>query len=193
VEGRPSDDVELVRRAQEGDVDAYAVLVRRHQADARRLALVVCGGSADADDVAQDAFVKAWRAIASVRAGAPFRPYLLRIVVNEARNRRRAAGRRARYELRAVEDRSSGEAAPSPEAAVLGREQQRALVTALGALPPRQRDVVACRHLLGYSEAETASILGVPAGTVKSRLTRALDRLRVSVPAVPATVGDDDG
>jgi RNA polymerase sigma-70 factor (ECF subfamily) len=187
VEGRPPDDSELVRRAKEGDVDAYALLVRRHQDGARRLAIVLGGANADADDATQDAFVKAWRALDRFRDGAPFRPFLFRIVANEARNRRRAAGRRARYELRVGEDRSSGEAAPSPEAASLAAEQQRALAAALGALSPRHRDVVVCRHLLGLSEAETGEILDVSLGTVKSRLARALDRLRASLPDVEST------
>jgi RNA polymerase sigma-70 factor (ECF subfamily) len=161
-------------------VDAYASLLADHQGAARRLAAALCG-SGDADEVAQDAFVKAWYGLPGFRAGAPFRPWLLRIVANEARNRRRSAGRRAGYELRFATDRAAapGEAASSPEAAVLVTEARRSLAAALAALPYRLRDAVACRHLLGLSEAETAAVLGLPRGTVKSRTSRALARLAV--------------
>ncbi len=159
-------------------MDAYAQLVRAYQPLATRVAYLICGGSADAEDAAQDGFVKAYRALDRHRDGAPFRPWLLSIVANEAKNRRRSAGRRAGYELALVEDRALGGAAPSPEAAVLVHESQRTLLTAVAALPARQRDVVSCRYLVGLSEAETASVLGLPAGTVKSRAARVLARLR---------------
>jgi RNA polymerase sigma-70 factor (ECF subfamily) len=183
VEGRPPDDADLTRRAKEGDMDAYAQLVRAYQPVAVRVAHLICGGSADAEDAAQEGFVKAYRALDRYRDGAPFRPWLLSIVANEAKNRRRSAGRRAGYELALVEDRALGEAAPSPEAAVLVRESQGTLLAALARLPTRQRDVVSCRYLLGLSEAETASTLGLPAGTVKSRLARAIARLREELPS----------
>jgi RNA polymerase sigma-70 factor (ECF subfamily) len=178
VVGRPHDDHELVRRAQAGDVDAYAALLAGHQGAARRLAAVLCG-SGDADEVAQDAFVKAWYGLASFRGDSPFRPWLLRIVANEASNHRRAAGRRAGYELRFATDRAAapGEAAPSPEAAVLVSEARRSLVAALADLAEGERDVVACRHLLGLTEQETAAVLALPRGTVKSRASRGLRHL----------------
>lgn len=180
----PGDDSALVDRAREGDVDAYAALLAAHRDAARRLAAVV-GGAGDADEVAQDAFVKAWYGLPSFRDGAAFRPWLLRIVVNEARNRRRAAGRRAGHELRFAADRAmqAGETAPSPEAAVLVAESRRSVQAALDALPDRQRDVVACRHLLGLSEQETAAVLGLAPGTVKSRTSRALRRMQRTLAA----------
>jgi RNA polymerase sigma-70 factor, ECF subfamily len=180
----PGDDSVLVDRAREGDVDAYAALLAAHRDAARRLAAVV-GGAGDADEVAQDAFVKAWYGLPSFRGGTAFRPWLLRIVVNEARNRRRAAGRRAGHELRFAADRAMqpGETAPSPEAAVLVAESRRSVLAALDALPDRQRDVVACRHLLGLSEQETAAVLGLAPGTVKSRTSRALRRMQRTLAA----------
>jgi RNA polymerase sigma-70 factor (ECF subfamily) len=138
----------------------------------------VCGGTADAEDAAQEGFIKAYHALDRHREGAPFRPWLLRIVANEARNRRRSAGRRARYELVLVEDRALGEAVPSPESAVLTRETRQTLLVALAQLSEAQRDVIACRYMLGLSEGETAEVLAIPNGTVKSRLSRALDRLK---------------
>lgn len=165
-------------------MDAYAALLAAHRDAARRLAAVV-GGAGDADEVAQDAFVKAWYGLPSFRDGAAFRPWLLRIVVNEARNRRRAAGRRAGHELRFAADRAmaGGETAPSPEVAVLVAESRRSVLAALDTLPDRQRDVVACRHLLGLSEQETAAVLGLAPGTVKSRTSRALRRMQRALAA----------
>jgi RNA polymerase sigma-70 factor (ECF subfamily) len=185
VVGRPPDDRELARRAKEGDVDAYASLLRMHESAARRLALAVCGSAAEADEAAHDAFVKAWSALGRFRDGSPFRPWLLRIVANEARNRRRSAGRRAGYELRFAQDRASGGAAPSPEAAVVATDRRRTVAVALAELPRHQRDVIACRYLVGLDEAETAAVLGLARGTVKSRAARGLARLRELLPDGP--------
>lgn len=180
MEGRPSDagDADLVRQAKAGDVAAYARLLRNHEPAARRLAYVLCGD--DGDDATQEAYVKAWVSLPSHREGSSFAGWLLRIVSNEARNRIRAGGRRRRHELRLSEDRTSREAAPSPEVAVLASERRLALLEAVNALPEPMRDVVTLRHLAGLTEAETASALSVPLGTVKSRLARGLDRLRVT-------------
>jgi len=93
------DDAELVDRAKGGDVGAYEELVRRHSAAAVRLAHAICGSAADAEDAAQEAFVKAYGALPRFRAEAPLRPWLFRIVANEAKNRRRSAGRRGRLSL----------------------------------------------------------------------------------------------
>ncbi|HET9289076.1 MAG TPA: sigma-70 family RNA polymerase sigma factor, partial [Gaiella sp.] len=92
---RPLDETTLVMRAKRGDVDAYEELVRMHQELAFRVALVAAGDRGDAEEAVQDGFVKAHRALGRFREGSPFRPWLLRIVANEARNRRRSAGRRA--------------------------------------------------------------------------------------------------
>jgi RNA polymerase sigma-70 factor (ECF subfamily) len=179
VVGRPLDsENELVERARRGDQGAYESLVRAHQNIAFRTACLMAGSAADAEEAAQDAFVKAWRALPRFRAGAPFRPWLLTIVANEARNRRRAAGRRAGLVPRVASERRSGEAAPSPEAAALAAVDRDALLAGLAALADRDRDVIACRYLLDLSEEETAAALGCRRGTVKSRLSRALDRLR---------------
>ena len=157
---------------------AYEELVRRYQEIAYRTAHVVGGGSGDAEDAAQDAFTKAYYALPRFRPGSPFRPWLLKIVANEARNRRRAAGRRATLALRAAEDRPLDDAAPSPESAVLAQERREALLGALALLREEDREVISCRYFLELTEAETAAALDVPAGTVKSRLSRALLRLR---------------
>jgi RNA polymerase sigma-70 factor (ECF subfamily) len=156
------------------------VLLRTHQDAAHRLATVICG-AVDAEEAAQDAFVKAWYALGRFRAGAPFRPWLLRIVANEARNRRRAAGRRAGHELRFARDRWADAAVPSAESTMLAAATRHAVLAALAELPDRQRDVLTCRYIVGLSEGETAQVLGLARGTVKSRAARGLARLRRGV------------
>jgi RNA polymerase sigma factor (sigma-70 family) len=180
VVGRPLDESDLIKRAQRGDAHAYEELVHAYQGIAFRTAYVIARNASDAEDAAQDGFVKAWRALGRFRAGAPFRPWLLRIVANEARNRRRSAGRRANLALRAATQEPSGDAAPSPEAALLSSEQRAALLAAVNELPEDQQTVVSLRYFLGLSEHEVAETLGVPQGTVKSRTARALERLRES-------------
>jgi RNA polymerase sigma factor (sigma-70 family) len=178
VVDRPLDEAGLVERARRGDLDAWETLVRTHQGIAFRTAYLLAGNAADAEEAAQDGFVKAYRALGRFRRGAPLRPWLLRIVANEARNRRRSAARRERLALRAATEDRPGDAVPSPEAAVLARESQERLLAAVERLPEEYRDAVACRYFLELSEEETAAALGIRKGTVKSRLSRALVRLR---------------
>jgi RNA polymerase sigma factor (sigma-70 family) len=184
LEGPPLDDAELVERAQRGEVDAYGELVRRYQGIAQRTAHLITGGSADAEDAAQVAFVKAYYALGRFDPGRPFRPWLLRIVANEAKNRRRWMSRHATLELvEGVEAAASGPAEAGPEAAALEWEQREALLAAVNRLRQEDREVIACRYFLELSEAETAEVLGVAPGTVKSRLSRALTRLRTAMVA----------
>ena len=183
MEGRPPIEADLVERARNGDVAAFEALVRAHQEVAFRTAWLVSGGSNDAEDAAQEGFVKAFAAMPRFRSGAQFRPWLLTIVANEARNRRRSAGRREALALRVSDDSRPGDAAPSPESAVLASERRTALLNGIEQLADNDREVVALRYLLELSEAETAAVLNVPIGTVKSRLSRALSRLRVELDA----------
>lgn len=164
---------------------AYEQIVEQHQATAFRVAWLITGSSADAEEAAQDAFLKAYRALGRFRDGAPFRPWLLRIVANEARNRRVAAGRRERLVLRALEGRQ-GEPAASAEREVLAAQQHEELIAALRRLEERDRLAIACRYFLELSEAEMAATLDCRRGTVKSRLSRALNRLRAEL-----EVGDE--
>jgi RNA polymerase sigma-70 factor, ECF subfamily len=176
--GRPLEEEELVERARNGDVSAYEQLVRTYQDLAARTAYVITGGAADAQDAAQEAFVKAYYSLGRFRPGAPFRPWLLRIVANEAINRRRSAGRQAGLALRAAEGRPPEDAVPSPEGAALEQDERRRLIEAMNRLRPEDRLVIAYRYWFDLSEAEMADALGCARGTVKSRLSRALGRLR---------------
>lgn len=182
MEGSRLEEAELVGLARRGDIDAYEELVRRYEDVAFRTAYVITGNSSDAQEVAQDAFVKAHAALGRFRTDAPLRPWLLRIVANEARNRRRAAGRRQGLSLRLARDRGPDGAAPSPEEAFLAHERRGALLSAIDRLGEEDRLVITCRYLLELAEAETAATLNWPVGTVKSRLWRALGRLRAALP-----------
>jgi RNA polymerase sigma factor (sigma-70 family) len=183
VGDRPLAEDDLVAQAKLGDTRAYGALIQEHQTIAFRTAYLITASAADAEDAVQEAAVKAYRALGRFRAGKPFRPWFLAIVANEARNRRRSAGRRERLALRAADDPLSGGAVPSPEAAILEAEQRAELLAAIDELREEDRLAIACRYFLGLSEEETASALGWRRGTVKSRTSRALDRLRAQMEA----------
>jgi RNA polymerase sigma factor (sigma-70 family) len=180
VEVRPLDDSDsgLVERARSGDVAAYEAIVRRYQAVAFRVAYTIVGSAEDAEDATQEGFVRAYRAIHRFRAGAPLRPWLLTIITNAARSHRTAAVRRPALELDWSAVVARADSAPAPEAAALSREQQRELLAAVDALRDDDRQVIISRYFLGLSETETAAVLGCAQGTVKSRLSRSLSRLR---------------
>ena len=191
----------LVERARHGDANAFGELVTMHQAAAYRVAYVLTASTAEAEDAAQEAFVKAYLALDRFRAGSPFRPWLLTIVGNEARNRLRARGRREGLADRALAAIRGGAsqattdgsprpaaAAESPEIEVLVGETQAEVRAALRGLGEDERRVVACRYLLGLSESETCAALGIPAGTAKSRLHRGLRRMRESLEAAGVTL-----
>ncbi len=187
--GRPLEEEELVERARNGDVTAYEQLVRTYQDLAARTAYVITGGAADAQDAVQEAFVKAYYALGRFRGGSPFRPWLLRIVANEAINRRRAARRQMGLALRAAEGRLQDDAVPSPEGAALAQDEHGRLVAAMNLLRPEDRLVIAYRYWFDLSESEMADALGCARGTVKSKLSRALARLRKVM--APAGLGDE--
>ena len=155
--------------------------MRAHQGIAFRTAFLIARDPSDAEEAAQDGFVKAYRALGRFRDGAPFRPWLLQIVANEARNRRRSAGRRANLALRLADEARPGDAVPSPEAELLSGDRRAELLAAVEGLREEERLVVSCRFFLGLSEDETAQTLGVKLGTVKSRTSRALAQLRQEV------------
>lgn len=175
----PSDD-ELVDRARRADHDAFCALLERHRVVALRVGYAIAGN--EAEDAVQEAMIKAFRHLDRFRPGSPFRPWLLAIVANEARNRRRSGSRRGALELR-VRDHVSATTASigSAEDGAVNRAEQEQLLAAVAGLPDRDREIVALRFFAGLSEAETAEALLCPAGTVKSRTSRALAKLRASM------------
>jgi RNA polymerase sigma factor (sigma-70 family) len=178
-----STEDEAVERAKSGDRDAYAFLVARYSALAHRTAYLL-GAGHEAEDVTQEAFVKAYRALSTFRTGSAFRPWLLRIVANETRNLHRALRRRSSLELRlAVRADDADPATPSPEQSAVASDTNAILLATVNALPHRDRLVLTCRYFLDLSETETAQVLAWPRGSVKSRLSRALVKLRRALPS----------
>lgn len=175
---RPPSEDELLGRACSGDGAAFAALVREHQEIAFRTAFLITRNAADAEDALQTGVTKAWLALPRFSRGRPVRPWLLAIVANEARNRRRAESRRNALALRQAGERTIVDTTPSPERVALASEASTELLAALERLGDDDRLVLSCRFLLDLGEEETARALGVRRGTVKSRTSRALDRLR---------------
>jgi RNA polymerase sigma factor (sigma-70 family) len=171
------DEQRLLERAQRGDADAFGEIVARYQALAQRTAYVIVRDADAAQDVAQEAFVKAYRALGRFRPGAPLRPWLLRIVANEAINKAKAGSRHPALDLAAAESRAADPAA-SPEAQALAAERREMVLHAVNELKQEDRLVIAYRWFYDLSEVEMADVLGIPRGTVKSRLSRAMSRLR---------------
>lgn len=180
----PPDEQELVAAAKAGDQRAYAQLLARHQAVAFRAAYLVTGSAAEAEDATQEACLKAWLALGRFRPAAPFRPWLVRIAINEARNRRRGAGRRAALALRVSPNPADAGSVPSAETEALAGEDRVRLASAIGRLRADDQLVIAARYFLGLSEAEAAIALRVRRGTVKSRLSRAVARLQRQLEAL---------
>ncbi|MGD9697128.1 MAG: RNA polymerase sigma factor [Thermoleophilia bacterium] len=168
-------DGELVRRAQRGSREAAAVLFGRHWRSAWRAAYAVTGRHASADDIAQDAFERAFSRIASFDPSRPFAPWLHRIVVNRAVDV-------ARRERRLLHLPSVPEVA-DPAGEARPGERDGAAVDAVARLAPDRRAVVVLRYLLDYAPPEIAEMIGVPVGTVNSRLARALAELREELAA----------
>lgn len=165
-----------LRRALRGDAEAYGLVVRAHEASARRVATVVLGSVESVDDVMQEAAIRAWNGLDTFRQGAAFGPWFLKIVANTARNHQRSTGRRAAMQLRATGQRQLAGRDPADE--IVLAEEHEQVITALNQLSEPDRLVLALRHFEGLSESAMAEVLECAPGTVKSRLSRATSRLR---------------
>ena len=173
---------DLLTRAQRGDPGALGEIVRVHQRAAIRLAVVVGGDASEAEDIVQEAFVRALRSLHAVRSPDALRSWLLRAVANQAKNARRGRWRRdRRYARVAAMHRDQG--ADATETAVMVELDNQRLRGALATLSVDDRTVLGCRYLAGLTERETAEVAGIAVGTVKSRTSRALDRLRAAMSA----------
>lgn len=169
----------LIQRAQAGDRDAFGKIVLHHQAAALRVATVICGDSTEALDIVQEAFLKIHRSLGTLRSTESLRPWIMRVVANEAKNSQRGRWRRERRANREIALREQVPAATEDTA--LSNVEARSLLQAIGRLPERDRRVIACRYFAQMSESETAAALDVAAGTVKSQTARALARLRAEI------------
>jgi RNA polymerase sigma-70 factor (ECF subfamily) len=165
----------LIAQARQGDNAAWELLVRQHQEAAFRLAYLLLGDGVEAEEAAQEAFVRAYLALDRFDETRPFRPWLLSIVANLARNRRRSLGR---Y-WAAVQRWWQADQVSSP--ADRQEDEAELLWQAVRQLRPGAQEIIYCRYFLGLSEAETADTLHIRPGTVKSRLHRALQQLRMII------------
>ncbi len=169
------DEAALVRHAANGDAAAWESLVEIHQEAVFRLAYLLLGDPDDAKDIAQESFLRAWRHLRSFDATRLLRPWLLGIAANLARNRRRSAGRYIAALTRSLREEPVSERIEEQSARNL---QARELWKAVQRLNLLDQQIVYLRYFLELPVAETAEILNVPEGTVKSRLSRALEKLR---------------
>lgn len=169
------DDVSLLARAIDGDLDAYGELLARHQRAALRVAAVICGSTDDAGDIVQDAFVELYARLHTYRGTGSVRSWMLRVVANRAKNHVRGDARRRRRDDR--DARLTVRIDDGADELAERRLEDEQLAVALGRLSARDREVLGCRFVVGLSEVETARTLGIPLGTVKSRAARALGRL----------------
>lgn len=164
---------ELIRRAREGDSAAIEQIVQHHQEAVFRLAYLMLGDAAEAEDVAQEAFIRALKALATFDATRPLRPWLLSIVSNLSKNRMRSISRYWAALRRSFVDSQSSletENARQLDAESLWKAVQR--------LNPADQEIIYLRYFLELSTTETADVLKIEEGTVKSRLSRAIARLR---------------
>lgn len=169
------DEASLIAGARRGSHAAWAELVRLHQDAVFRLAYLHLGDGAEAQDAAQDCFVRAFRHLGRFQANRPLRPWLLSIVSNLARNRRRSAGRYWAALQRAAREQPL--AAEGPQAGTEAAQEAQELWGAVRRLPANMQNVLYLRYFLQLSVEETAHAMDVAEGTVKSQTHRALEKL----------------
>ncbi len=169
-------DLALLARARTDDRPAFGELVRRYQHSALRVAAVISGSTEEAKDIVQDAFVSIHRKLDSYRGTGSVRSWMLRVVANHAKNHVRSRIRRLQRE-----DQHAGlllREEDDAETMTIQHMENVAMAKALGRLPLHDREVLGCRYVAELSEAETAEVLDVAIGTVKSRTSRALAKLQ---------------
>lgn len=174
------DDVALIRRAQAGDADAFGQLVERHMRRAYFAALSLVGTREDALDLSQEAFARAYRARKSIDPDRPFYAWLYQILrrlcfnfLRDRRTRLRTLDAAGTW----LADEAADRAVPDPASALERQETRRAVAVAIERLPAREREVIALKEFEGLSYKEIAALVGIPLGTVMSRLYSARQRL----------------
>jgi RNA polymerase sigma factor RpoE len=184
VEGRPLDDAELIERARKADMDAYGQLVLRYQGLAVRTAYVVAGDASEAEDAAQEAFVKAYRALPSFRGDSAFYTWLYRIGINTAKNYLASMGRRAptttNYDAEEAESFDDGDQLRdfnTPENLLMSKQIAQTVNQSMDRLPEELRAAILLREIEGMSYEDIAKIMDCPIGTVRSRIFRAREAI----------------
>jgi RNA polymerase sigma-70 factor (ECF subfamily) len=180
---QPDPDRSLVEAAAAGDRDAFGALVVRYQSRIVNLARVMVGDAAEADDLAQDVFIRAYKAIGKFRGESAFRTWLHRVAINVIQSHLASRSRRWRLwgtaRPRTDDEHDRVADVPSTAPSVEDDAVRRQVIDrALASLPPDMRAAVMLRDVQGFEYAEIADILGVPIGTVESRIFRARQRLR---------------
>jgi RNA polymerase sigma-70 factor (ECF subfamily) len=174
------DDGELIARAADGDRAAFVTLVERHRAMVYRLAFQYAGNHYDADDIAQDVFIKVHRSLHTFRQDAQFTSWLYRIAMNACIDHGRRRTPTTSLDATGPDERPFEAVAesPGPDQHVFAGEVRQAVEQAVDALPPQQRLIFAMRHFEGMKLCDIAEALGVAEGTVKRQLHSAVHRLR---------------
>ena len=170
------DEPALIAAAKAGDGDAYGRLIREYEGVAYRVAAAVAGSAADGQEAVQNAYLRAYRSLGRFRAGSPFRPWLLKIVVNEARNVRRSEERHGRLRLRAAT--VVPVPGPGPDERAADLDDVAAVLAGLAGLSLPDRMALALRYFADLSDREASAVLGIPENTYRVRVLRALRRLR---------------
>jgi RNA polymerase sigma-70 factor, ECF subfamily len=171
-------EASLILQARQGDGRVWERLVGQHQEAVFRLAYLLLGDADEAEDVAQETFIRAYRALERFDVNRPLRPWLMRIASNLARNQRRSVGRYFAAVQRLIRAEPEAAFAPSGHAHLVERERAHTLWQAVRRLGRADQEIIYLRYFLEMSEAEAAAALEIPTGTVKSRTHRALARLR---------------
>jgi len=174
-------ETSLILQARQGDGTVWEKLVGQHQEAVFRLAYLLLGDADEAEDVAQETFIRAYRALDRFDADRPLRPWLMQIVSNLARKQRRSVGRYFAALQRLIRTEPEPAFAPSGHTSFVERERAHTLWQAVRRLGRTDQEIIYLRFFLEMSEAEAAATLAIAAGTVKSRTHRALARLRVVV------------
>ena len=188
-------DTSLVARACLGDIDAFEELVRDRADRVVRMAMAIVADEADARDVAQEAFVAAWRQLPTLREPDSFDAWLTRIVVNQARMALRGRRRRRIREIPVAEMTNvlrDGDLGPPDRPTLAMAGDAGRLAEALEALDPDRRAILALHHLDGRSVVDIAATLGIPVGTAKSRLFTARQELERALADVRSAEADDE-
>lgn len=167
----PMDDGSLIKACQQGDITAFECLVQRYQDRVLRVLYLLIGNTEDAQDVAQESFIRAYRYMRAFRGDCGFPTWLHRIAINTAHNWMRENYRR-RAQTVALEDWKH-DAGKDPADALLAKQSQMEMQSALASLPPHYREAVVLRHYDDLSYEEIAQVQQVPVGTVRSRLSKA--------------------
>jgi RNA polymerase sigma-70 factor (ECF subfamily) len=181
-------DQQLVERAQRGDKRAFELLVAKYQRKLGRLLSRLVRDPGEVEDVTQEAFIKAYRALPNFRGDSAFYTWLYRIAINTAKNYLVALGRRAptttefdHEEAESFEDADALRDSATPEAELLTREIATTVNRAMEALPDDLRTAITLREIEGLSYEEIASVMNCPIGTVRSRIFRAREAIAVEL------------